>query len=142
MRGRKMKFEMEIKEVKSKKTISNDMEYSIRLTTGDHNLLSLGAIPPNQTVLVEFKTSSPETWKEEKSGERKFNLIYTLLPEWGNQQKEVLPWKATRKGSLLIDRTYWLWYIHRGRLPKYYDWIFGKFRRYSFSSLYLHPASK
>jgi len=61
MRGRKMKFEMEIKEVKSKKTISNDMEYSIRLTTGDHNLLSLGAIPPNQTVLVEFKTSSPET---------------------------------------------------------------------------------
>ena len=49
-------FIAEIKEVKSKKTASMDIEYSIRLTTDNPTTLSLGEIPADQTVTVSITT--------------------------------------------------------------------------------------
>jgi len=50
-----MKFEMEIKEIKQRKTVSNDHEFSIKMVCADSKLLSLGVIPPNKLVTVDFE---------------------------------------------------------------------------------------
>jgi hypothetical protein len=50
-----MKFIMEIKEIKQRKTPSNDNEFSIKLVTDDKNLMALAAIPSEQLVEVEFR---------------------------------------------------------------------------------------
>jgi hypothetical protein len=52
-----MKFEAEIKEVKSKKTVSLDLEYRVVLVTNDPTVLSLGAIDPSSTISVEVTPS-------------------------------------------------------------------------------------
>jgi len=48
-----MNFDAEIKQVKSRKTASLDIEYTVQLVTNDPNVLSLGAMSPDQTVKVE-----------------------------------------------------------------------------------------
>ena len=48
-----MKFEAEIKEVKSKKLASLDIEYRVVFTTNDPTVLSLGAVSPESMVTVE-----------------------------------------------------------------------------------------
>lgn len=48
-----MQFTAEIVEVKSKKTASLDLEYSVKLRTNDPAVLSLGAISPDTTVKIE-----------------------------------------------------------------------------------------
>jgi len=50
-----MKFLMEIKEIKQKKLVSLDNEYSIRLVTDDRSLMELSNIPSDQIVEVEIK---------------------------------------------------------------------------------------
>lgn len=45
-------FSAEIKEVKSKKLVSNDIEYSIRLTTNNPNILSLAVVPADSLIKV------------------------------------------------------------------------------------------
>lgn len=49
-----VKFWAEIKEIKVKKTVSLDLEYSIKLTTDNKNLLELGNIPADQIVEVQI----------------------------------------------------------------------------------------
>jgi hypothetical protein len=49
-----MKFEAEIKQIKSRKTASLDIEYTVTLTTNNPEVLSLGAISPDQLVKVEI----------------------------------------------------------------------------------------
>ena len=48
-----MRFDAEIKEVKSKKLASLDIEYRIILTTNNPDVLSLGAVSPETIVTVE-----------------------------------------------------------------------------------------
>jgi hypothetical protein len=48
-----MRFEAEIKEVKSKKLASLDLEYRVIFTTNNPEVLSLGAINPETMVVVE-----------------------------------------------------------------------------------------
>ena len=48
-----MKFQAEIKEVKSKKLASLDIEYRVVFTTNDPTVLSLGAVDPTTLVTVE-----------------------------------------------------------------------------------------
>ncbi len=48
-----MKFEAEIKEVKSKKLASLDIEYRVVFTTNNPDVLSLGAISPESMITVE-----------------------------------------------------------------------------------------
>lgn len=49
-----MKFEAEIKEVKQYKAASLDNVYSIRLITDDREIMDLGKISPQMTVVVEI----------------------------------------------------------------------------------------
>ena len=49
-----MEFEAEVMEVKSRKTVSLDLEYRIVLRTSNPNVLSLGAIDPSTLVKVEI----------------------------------------------------------------------------------------
>lgn len=49
-----MKFKAEIKEVKSRKLITNDIEYSLKLTTSDPQILGLGAIPADEILDVDI----------------------------------------------------------------------------------------
>lgn len=55
-----MELLAEIIEVKSRKTASLDIEYTIRLRTNDPNALTLGAISPDELVKVKV---SPEHGK-------------------------------------------------------------------------------
>lgn len=48
-----MKFQAEIKQVKSRKTASLDIEYTVTLTTNNPEVLSLGAVSPETLVNVE-----------------------------------------------------------------------------------------
>lgn len=48
-----MKFEAEIKQVQSRKLVSNDIEYKIVLTTNNPEVLGLGALNPETLVTVE-----------------------------------------------------------------------------------------
>ena len=50
-----MQFIAEIVEIKQRKTVSLDHEFTIKLRTSDKLLLSLGAIPADSNVLVEIK---------------------------------------------------------------------------------------
>lgn len=51
-----MNFQAEIKEVKSKKLASLDLEYRVIFTTSDPTVLSLGAVSPDSLVTVEVTT--------------------------------------------------------------------------------------
>jgi hypothetical protein len=48
-----MRFDAEIKEVKSKKLASLDLEYRVIFTTSNPEVLSLGAVSPDSLVTVE-----------------------------------------------------------------------------------------
>jgi hypothetical protein len=48
-----LKFDAEIKEVKSKKLASLDLEYRVIFTTNNPEVLSLGAVSPETMVTVE-----------------------------------------------------------------------------------------
>ncbi len=48
-----MEFEAEIKEVKSKKLASLDLEYRVVFTTNNPEVLSLGAVSPESLVTVK-----------------------------------------------------------------------------------------
>lgn len=50
-----MKFKAEIKEIKQRKMVSLDNEYSIRLVTDDSKILDLGKLPPDVIVDVEIR---------------------------------------------------------------------------------------
>ncbi len=50
-----MKYIMEIKEIKQRKTVSNDNEYSIKLITNQKELMLLADIPSDELVSVEIK---------------------------------------------------------------------------------------
>ena len=50
-----MKFLAEIKEVKSKKLVSSDVEISVRLVTDNIDVLDLGKIPSDRAVRVEIE---------------------------------------------------------------------------------------
>ena len=50
-----MDFVAEIKTVKSRKTVSLDIEYTVQFITSDPNVLSLGAMSPDQTVKVKVE---------------------------------------------------------------------------------------
>lgn len=48
-------FIAEIKEIKTKKLPSLDMEYSLRIVTNDQNLLELGKIPADKLIKVTIQ---------------------------------------------------------------------------------------
>jgi hypothetical protein len=48
-----MNFQAEIKQIKSRKTASLDLEYTVTLITNNPEVLSLGAISPETLVNVE-----------------------------------------------------------------------------------------
>ena len=48
-----MNFQAEIKQVQSKKTSSNDLEFRIVFVTNDPGVLALGAMSPESLVNVE-----------------------------------------------------------------------------------------
>lgn len=48
-----MLFKAEIKQVQSRKLVTNDIEYKVVLTTNNPEVLSLGAISPETLVKVE-----------------------------------------------------------------------------------------
>lgn len=48
-----MKFECEVLEVKARKTSSLDIEYRVVLRTNDSNVLALGSLDGDSTILVE-----------------------------------------------------------------------------------------
>lgn len=49
-----MKFIAEVVEVKAKKTASLDIAYTIKLVTDDSNVLALGTLDGDETVVVEI----------------------------------------------------------------------------------------
>lgn len=53
-----MKFIAEIKEIKQRKTVSMDNEYSIKLVTDNKDLMTLSSIPSDSTVVVEIKQTN------------------------------------------------------------------------------------
>lgn len=50
-----MKFKAEIKQVKSQKSASLDIVYTVQFVTEDPNVLALGTLPADETVNVEVK---------------------------------------------------------------------------------------
>lgn len=52
-----MNFTAEIKQVSSRKLVSNDIEYKVVLVTDNPEVLSLGAVDPQTLVDVEVKTN-------------------------------------------------------------------------------------
>ena len=50
-----MKFTGEIVEIKERKTVSLDKEYTIKLRTEDNSVMTLSAIPADSLVTVEIK---------------------------------------------------------------------------------------
>ena len=53
-----MQFQAEIKQVSSKKTASNDIEYRIVLATNDPTVLGLGALNAEQLVKVTVEAEN------------------------------------------------------------------------------------
>jgi hypothetical protein len=49
-----IEFEAEIREVKSRKLITNDIEYSVRFNTADPIVLELGRLEGDRTVKVKI----------------------------------------------------------------------------------------
>jgi len=49
-----MKFIAEILEVKSRKTASLDIEYTLKLRSDNHDIITLAAIPADELVVVEI----------------------------------------------------------------------------------------
>lgn len=52
-----MKFLAEITEVKAKKTVSLDIEYSVKLRTEDKEALKLGELPADTIVKISIETT-------------------------------------------------------------------------------------
>ena len=52
-----MNFIAEIIEIKQRKTVDNEHEYTIKLRTSDTMIMSLSAIPADTIVVVEIKDS-------------------------------------------------------------------------------------
>ena len=50
-----MNFKAEIKQIKSRKTVSLDIEYTVTLVTNDPAVLSLGALSPETLVNVKVE---------------------------------------------------------------------------------------
>jgi hypothetical protein len=50
-----MQFIAEIVEIKERKTVSLDKEYTVKLRTEDNNVMTLSAIPADSLVQVEVK---------------------------------------------------------------------------------------
>lgn len=50
-----MKFIGEIVEIKERKTVSLDKEYTIKIRTEDNSLMTLAAIPADSLVSIEIK---------------------------------------------------------------------------------------
>jgi hypothetical protein len=50
-----MKFIAEIVEIKERKTISLDKEYTVKLRTEDNSVMTLSTIPADELVSVEIK---------------------------------------------------------------------------------------
>lgn len=50
-----MKFIAEIVEIKERKTVSLDKEYTIKLRTTDNLIMTLSAIPADELVTIEVK---------------------------------------------------------------------------------------
>ena len=50
-----IQFDAEVRQVKSKKLVSNDIEYSVVLTTSDPRLLQLAMLPSDITISVNIK---------------------------------------------------------------------------------------
>jgi hypothetical protein len=50
-----MKFIGEIVEIKERKTVSLDKEYTIKLRTEDNSIMMLSSIPSDSLVVVEIK---------------------------------------------------------------------------------------
>lgn len=50
-----MKFKAEIKQVKSQKSASLDIVYSVQLVTEDPSVLALGTLPADEVVDVEVE---------------------------------------------------------------------------------------
>jgi hypothetical protein len=50
-----MKFIAEIVEIKERKTVSLDKEYTIKLRTEDNLVMTLSAIPADSLVTIEIK---------------------------------------------------------------------------------------
>lgn len=50
-----MKFICEIVEIKERKTVSLDKEYTIKLRTEDYNVMGLSAIPADELVEVDIQ---------------------------------------------------------------------------------------
>ena len=48
----KIEFDAEVRQTKSKKLITNDIEYSVNLTGNNPHILNLGLIPADSTVHV------------------------------------------------------------------------------------------
>jgi hypothetical protein len=48
-----MNFDAEIRQVQSRKLVSNDIEYKVVLTTNDPTVLALGTMSPETIVKVE-----------------------------------------------------------------------------------------
>lgn len=53
-----IEFIAEIREVKSKKLVSNDLEFSVRLSGESSEILKLGEIPPDQVVKVTIESNN------------------------------------------------------------------------------------
>jgi len=59
-----MEFEAEIKEVKQLKTVSLDNVYSVRLITDNPDIMDLGKLSPESTVVVVIKPINVGSYAE------------------------------------------------------------------------------
>lgn len=50
-----IQFTAEVREVKSKKLITNDIEFTVKLNTDNQEVLKLALIPADKTILVTIE---------------------------------------------------------------------------------------
>lgn len=50
-----IEFLAEVREVKSKKLVTNDIEYTVKLNTNEQSILELAKLPADQLVKVKIE---------------------------------------------------------------------------------------